>query len=189
MSGLELYFLHTAEPDKTAHLRHQLFPELDHLRRSECRIGADGRGRPASQIYNDLVARLAAANQSVAFGRRLQRFGPIAHSAGDQRALAGVTNAGAARPPHRNIAGLRHSSKLLNFGSHATLRPLRAKETRGPAPMSPAGGCGFRAGASAIPGVMDAPGPKTSECTRLAATPQAARPAVKSLRNVTGPHR
>src|SRR5271168_227595 len=79
------------------------------------------------------------------------------------------------------------SIKLWNIGPHRTLRPLRPKETSAPEPEGPAGKCGGRLGEAAMPGVMDGPAPKPSVWMRSGATPQAARPAVRSLMKVDGP--
>ena len=89
----------------------------DHARRSSGRLGTGhsdintptfGRSAsaPASQIEYNVGARPAAANQEIAFPRRLERFGAVIDSAGDKPGLATVADAGATRPPHRHIAGL-----------------------------------------------------------------------------------
>src|SRR6516165_11494755 len=59
-----------------------------------------------------------------------------------------------------------NSSRLWYVGLHGTSRPLRAKETMGPGPAAPSGGCGGWEGALQIPGVTDSSGPKTSWCNR-----------------------
>src|SRR5580658_6789370 len=78
------------------------------------------------------------------------------------------------------------SSRLWNLGAQETVSPARAKEILGPSPADPTGACGSRRGASRKPGVMDSPEPKISVWTWLRATPQAASPAVKSLRKAAG---
>src|SRR6266851_9299110 len=54
------------------------------------------------------------------------------------------------------------SSKLWNFESQETVSPARAKEILGPSPGESIGACGRRRGASATPGVIGLPEPKTS---------------------------
>jgi hypothetical protein len=80
-----------------------------------------------------------------------------------------------------------NSSRLSNGGPQRTLRPLRANETSGPEPGSPAGKCGSRRGEAAMPGVVEGPAPKISVWMQPGATPQVARPAVRSLMKVDGP--
>ena len=60
----------------------------------------------ASEIEHNVGARTAAADQEIAVRRRLERIRAIVDRAGDQPGLASVADAGAARPPHRHIAGL-----------------------------------------------------------------------------------
>src|SRR5208282_2325119 len=54
------------------------------------------------------------------------------------------------------------SSRLGNAAPQGTFKPVRANETSGPDPGGPAGKCGSRRGASAMPGVVDGPAPKIS---------------------------
>ena len=75
----------------------------------------------------------------------LERVRPVADLAADEPGLARVTDAGPARPPapgRRRPLPARAGSRRT--GSHATDRLLRLNETGGPAPGSPAGGCGDR---------------------------------------------
>ena len=62
--------------------------------------------RAALEIKHNIGARPAAANQEIALPRRLERLGEIIDCAGDKPALAIVADAGATRPPDRDIAGL-----------------------------------------------------------------------------------
>src|SRR5271165_3252531 len=71
--------------------------------------------RPDSEVYNYLFMRLAAANEDIAVGGRLKRFGPVAYRAGDQSTFAGVADARPARPSHGNIAGFRQLQQTLIF--------------------------------------------------------------------------
>src|SRR5271163_2778002 len=95
------------------------------------------------------------------------------------------------RQDHRT--GTSHASAnsrmLWNAGPHRTLRPVRAKDTSGPVPTVPAGACGGLSGAAATPGVLAGPAPNVSLWIRLAATPQVARLAVRSVMKAGGPHR
>ena len=56
-------------------------------------------------------------------------------------------------------------------------------------PAGPAGWCGSRRGAAEMPGVFGGFEPKISVWMRLAATPQALSPAVRSLMKAGGPQR
>ena len=73
--------------------------------------------------------------------------------------------------------------------SSGIARLLRANSIVGPSPGSPAGGCGARAGAAAMPGVRPGAGPKGSVWMRAASIPSAARPALISSMNGIGPQR
>ncbi len=70
---------------------------------------------PNSDVYDYLLLRLAAANQYLAVSGWLKRFGPVAYGARDQAAFAGMADARAARPSHRNIAGLSQLEQTLIF--------------------------------------------------------------------------
>src|SRR5437879_6154374 len=94
---------------------------------------------------------------------------------------------------HDQRTGTSHASansrRLVNFGFQGTLSPLRAKETCGPDPARPSGGCGKAEDDSAMPGVMALAAPKISSCTWLRETPNAASPEATSFKNAVGPHR
>src|SRR6266481_338880 len=137
------------------------FPEAQHLSSNEFWPKPLNLDRP-SEIDHDIALGPRAAYQRIAVGRRLNRVGPIADVAADERRLAIVADPGAARPSHRYIARLGISRRLWNAGSQRTLRPLRAKDTSGPVPTGSAGGCGGLSGAAAIPGVRDGPAPNVS---------------------------
>src|SRR5690349_16862651 len=82
------------------------------------------------------------------------------------------------------------SSRLCSADERQrTTRPLRAKDTSGPVPGAPVGGCGGRDVAPAAPGMTAVPPEKISEWTRLEATPHAASPAVRSWMKLAGPQR
>ena len=66
-------------------------------------------------------------------------------------------------------------------------RLLRANSIVGPFPGWPAGGWGARAGVAAMPGVRPGAGPKGSVWMREPSIPIAARPALISSMNGTGP--
>src|SRR5271167_2727936 len=82
-----------------------------------------------------------------------------------------------------------NSRRLPKRPSQGTVRPLRVKETLGPVPTSPAGGCGARDVLLAIPGVMEGPAPKTSKWMQEAGTPQDFKSALRSARKAAGPQR
>ena len=71
---------------------------------------AGGNGRniasAASQIESNVTSGLAAADQQIARGRRLDWVRPVDDGAGNQPRLAVTTNSGAARPARRHIARL-----------------------------------------------------------------------------------
>ena len=60
----------------------------------------------ASKIESNVALGLAAADQEIARGRRLDWVRPVDDGAGNQPRLAVMTNAGAARPAHRHVARL-----------------------------------------------------------------------------------
>ena len=70
--------------------------------------GCSGRniGSTVSKIESNIALGLAAADQQIARGRRLDRVRPVDDGAGNQPCLAVMTNSGAARPTHRHIARL-----------------------------------------------------------------------------------
>src|SRR5262249_3052651 len=92
---------------------------------------------------------------------------------------------------HDHRTGTSHasasSSRLLNSDPQRTFKPLRANDTSGPVPGGPAGVCGGGGGEATTPGVLGGAEPKFSMWIRLAATPQPARPAVRSLIKAGGP--
>ena len=67
----------------------------------------------ASQVKHDLIARLGAANQQGAVGRSFEWLWLVADGAGNQSALAAMTDPRPARPPDRNIAGLGEFEQAL----------------------------------------------------------------------------
>ena len=62
------------------------------------------------------------------------------------------------------------SNRLWNLELQGTVSPARANEILGPSPTGPAGAWGGRCSASATPGVMDLPEPKTSVWMRSCPT-------------------
>jgi hypothetical protein len=67
---------------------------------------ARGAASTASKIESNVTFGLAAADQEITCGRRLDWVRPVGDGAGNQPRLAVVTNSGAARPAHRHIARL-----------------------------------------------------------------------------------
>ena len=91
------------------------------------------------------------------------------------------------------IARVRRTPRQARAGSESPVpsgrsRPLRANETSGPAPGGPAGRCGGRRGEASDARRLGRTRRRTvSVWMRLAATPQPARPAVRSLMKADGP--
>jgi hypothetical protein len=65
-----------------------------------------GAASTASKIKSNVTLGLAAADQQIARGRRLDWVRLVDDGAGNQPCLAVMTNSGAARPAHRHIARL-----------------------------------------------------------------------------------
>ena len=86
--------------------------------------------------------RLAAADQQIARGWRLDWVRPVGDGAGNQPRLAVVTNSGAARPAHRHVARLSQFEQAVECGNPvdseiaARARPeiLGAEAVKGDAP-------------------------------------------------------
>src|SRR5947199_315666 len=77
---------------------------------------------------------------------------------------------------------------LLDPALQRTVRPLRANAIPGPSPGGPAGGCGGRAGTTAMPGVLAGAAPKISVCMWARSSPRAVTAADISAMNPAGPH-
>ena len=92
-----------------------------------------------------------------------------------------------------HLTGTSHASanskRLPYLGLQGTVRPLRVKETIGPAPAVPEGGCGDMEVVLAIPGVMEDSAPNFSEWTLESGTPHDLNSVVKSERKAAGPQR
>src|SRR5579871_2042315 len=82
-----------------------------------------------------------------------------------------------------------NSSRLPYCGLQGTVRPLRVKETFGPVPTLPEGGCGSTNEVLPIPGVMEDSAPNVSEWILEAGTPHNFNSAAKSERKAVGPQR
>ena len=78
---------------------------------------ARGAASTASQIESNVTLGLAAADQQIAIGRRLDWVRPVGHGAGNQPRLAVMTNSGAARPAHRHIARLGQFEQAVQGGT------------------------------------------------------------------------
>src|ERR1700722_12699415 len=79
------------------------------------------------------------------------------------------------------------SRRLPYCELQGTVRPLRVKETAGPAPTLPEGGCGGTGVVLAIPGVMEDSAPNLSEWMRESGTPHDFNSVVKPERKSVGP--
>jgi hypothetical protein len=82
-----------------------------------------------------------------------------------------------------------NSSRLPYFEFQGTVSPLRVKETFGPVPALPTGGCGGTDVALAIPGVMEDSAPNVSEWIFEPVTPHDFNSLVKLERKAVGPQR
>src|SRR3954447_7941386 len=60
----------------------------------------------ASQVEDDVAPRLGAADEHTPVGGWLHRVGAVTDTAGDERRLTCLADAGAARPPDRYVARL-----------------------------------------------------------------------------------
>src|SRR5215472_8314844 len=89
--------------------------QLAQLRAAGC--SSRNIGSTASKIESNVTLGLAAADQQIASGRRLDRVRPVADGAGNQPGLAVMTNSGAARPAHRHIARLGQFEQALKCGT------------------------------------------------------------------------
>src|SRR6202012_4919872 len=65
-----------------------------------------GRRPRGSQVEDQILARLGAADEHVTVGRVVDRGGGVAELSRYERGLAGVADADAARPAHRYVASL-----------------------------------------------------------------------------------
>src|SRR6516225_10990459 len=78
---------------------------------------ARGAASTASKIESNVTLELAAADQQIANGRRLDWVRPVDDGAGNQPGLAVMTNSGAARPAHRHIARLGEFEQAVECGT------------------------------------------------------------------------
>lgn len=78
---------------------------------------ARGPAATASEIERNVALGLAAADQQIASGRRLDWVRPVGDGAENQSRLAVVTNSGAARPAHRHIARLGQFEQAVECGA------------------------------------------------------------------------
>src|SRR5208282_4440608 len=70
-----------------------------------------------SKIKSNVTLGLAAADQQIALGRRLDWVRPVDDGARNQPRLAVMTNSGAARPAHRHIARLGQFEQAVECGT------------------------------------------------------------------------
>src|SRR6516165_1291196 len=78
---------------------------------------AGGTVSTASKVESNVTLGLAAADQQIARGRRLDRVRPVDDGAGNQPRLAVMTNSGAAGPAHRHIARLGQFEQAVECGT------------------------------------------------------------------------
>src|SRR4051794_583777 len=80
----------------------------------------------ASEIDDDIALWLRATNQHIAGRRRIDRIGPVGDRAGHKSGFAVVTDAGAARPPRRDVARFGKFEQTLERRT-----PMRADTAAG----------------------------------------------------------
>src|SRR5215472_11868504 len=86
----------------------------------------------ASKIKSNVTLGLAAADQQIALGRRLDWVRPVDDGAGNQPGLAVMTNSGAARPAHRHIARLGEFEQAVECGTPVDGEIAARKGYQGP---------------------------------------------------------
>jgi hypothetical protein len=102
-------------PSPRIHYGQTFESQLARLRAAGCsdrNIASTG-----SKIESDVTLGLAAADQQIALGRRLDRVRPVGDGAGNQPGLAIMTNSGAARPAHRHITRLGQFEQAVGCGT------------------------------------------------------------------------
>src|SRR5262249_18893903 len=85
-----------------------------------------------SKIESNVALGLAAADQQIARGRRLDRVRPVDDGAGNQPRLAVMTNSGAARPAHWHIARLGEFEQAVECGTPVDGEIAARKGYQGP---------------------------------------------------------
>jgi hypothetical protein len=85
--------------------------QLAQLRAAGC--GGRNIASTASKIESNVTLGLAAADQQIARGRRLDWLRQVTDSAVDEPSLASVTDPGPACPPHGHIACLGKFEEAL----------------------------------------------------------------------------
>src|SRR6516225_9292628 len=76
-----------------------------------------GAASTASKVESNVTLGLAAADQQIARGRRLDWVRLVDDGAGNQPRLAVMTNSGAARPAHRHVARLGQFEQAVECGA------------------------------------------------------------------------
>src|SRR5215472_16867225 len=111
-----------------------------------------------SQVEDQVVAWLRAADQCAAVGGVIDRVGGIADCSGYDGCLAGVAHPGAACPAHRYVAGFGELEQAGVAGVPAHIQVAARERDYGPATrlaggrVRPAGGRGRDAGCQRGPG-------------------------------------
>ena len=141
-----------------------------------------------SQIEHHVVARPRAADQRAPGGGRFDRLGVVVDGAGDERRLAGVADAGAARPADGYVAGLSELEQARVVVAPRDREVAAREPIVGPLPGL-AGGRVRRPRRRRRDARRDpAAGPNGSVWMWEASRPIAARPALMSSMNGVGPH-
>ena len=89
--------------------------QLAQLRAAGC--SGPNTASVASKIESNVALGLAAADQQIASGRRLDWVRLVEEGAGNQTRLAVMTNSGPARPAHRHIARLGQFEQAVECGT------------------------------------------------------------------------
>ena len=142
----------------------------------------------ASQIDYDVALGPRATDQQIALRRRIDRVRPVADLPRNKPGFAGMADPGSTRPPHRHVACLGQLEQALERRSPPHIEPAAGKRhhrslRREPPPADAAADAALQ---QCLAWWTDRR--RTSRCgCGLGATPNVARPAVRSLMKVDGP--
>ena len=103
---------------------------------SNTRGGTDAEVQISSHINNDVVLRLGAADQHIAFRRRLDRFGLIASGPTDKPGLTSVADTRPARPSRRYVARFGEFKQALEAWAPTDIETASGKGDERTAPRS-----------------------------------------------------
>src|SRR3954468_20560089 len=107
----------------------------------------------ASQVQDHVAPRLGAADEHAPVGGWLHRVGAVTDTAGDERRLTGLADAGSARPPDWYVARLGEFEQAAVVVTPRDREIAAGNAIAGPLPAWVTGGWGARVGAAVMPGV------------------------------------